>query len=174
MPPRVIKDQLTCPFEFWLAGTWRFCGLQWSHQKLKLLFHKFSNKVSYPILEHLCKFQVDILINARITAVQNLKNLYSFISRESFWWAKACDPNFWLSKLFLSKGFSIKTAKNWPKRSLPLSYGVFSNDAKFRSKTYQAFSIKILWQILLDMVPGDSRSWESSEKVHNVRCLREP
>ena len=51
---------------------------------------KFLHNVSSPVLKRLCKFQVDIPINARVTAVQNLENLYTFILRQPWWWTKEC------------------------------------------------------------------------------------
>ena len=38
---------------------------------------KFLHNVSKPVLKGLCKFQVDITINARVTAVPRLENLYT-------------------------------------------------------------------------------------------------
>ena len=40
---------------------------------------KFLHNVNNPVLKGLCKFQVDISINARVTSVQRLENLYTFI-----------------------------------------------------------------------------------------------
>ena len=47
-------------------------GLTWRHQKFKstTFFTKLLHNVNNPILKHLCKFQVDIPIDPRATAVQ--------------------------------------------------------------------------------------------------------
>ena len=41
---------------------------------------KFSHNVDKPILKDLCKFQVDMPVNARVRAVQNLENPIHFIA----------------------------------------------------------------------------------------------
>ena len=57
-------------------------------------FDKFLRDVNNPNnnLKHLCKFEVDISINARVMAVQSLEDLYIFILRQPCWWAKECPP----------------------------------------------------------------------------------
>ena len=49
---------------------------------------KLLHIVNNPILKYLCKFQVNIPINARIIAVESLKDLYTFILWQPCWWAK--------------------------------------------------------------------------------------
>ena len=44
-----------------------------------IFFTKFLHNVNNPVLKALCKFQVDIPINARVTAVQNLENLHTYL-----------------------------------------------------------------------------------------------
>ena len=57
-------------------------GLQWGHQKFKLttFLTKFLHKVNNTVLNDICKCQVDIPINARVTAGQSLeKSPYIYI-----------------------------------------------------------------------------------------------
>ena len=74
-----------------IRGFWdtSFCGLQWRHQKFKLttFWTKFWHNLNNPILKNLCKFQVDIPINAKSTAVQSFENLHTLILRQPWWWA---------------------------------------------------------------------------------------
>ena len=65
-------------------------GLQWRHQKFKLTI--FLTDIDYPSLKYLWKFKVDIPIHARVTAVQSLENLYTFILQQPCWWAKQTPP----------------------------------------------------------------------------------
>ena len=51
---------------------------------------KFSNKVYNLVLKDLCKLLVDKPLNARVTAVQSLENLHTFILLQPWWWAKEC------------------------------------------------------------------------------------
>ena len=54
------------------------------------LCNKILHNVYNPILKVFCKFQVDISINARFTAVQSLENLHTFILWQPCWRAKEC------------------------------------------------------------------------------------
>ena len=62
-------------------------ALRGLHQKFKLttFLTKLLHNVNTPILKYLCKFQVDILTNARVVAVQNLEDVYTFILRQLCW-----------------------------------------------------------------------------------------
>ena len=60
--------------------------------KLTTYLTKFFYNVNNPILRYLCKFQVDIPIIARVTAIESLENLCTFILRQPCWWAKECTP----------------------------------------------------------------------------------
>ena len=63
---------------FWLAVTS-------SKFKLMTLVTKFLHNVNSPILKGLCKFQVDIPINAR--PLKSLENFGTFILLQPCWWA---------------------------------------------------------------------------------------
>ena len=58
--------------------------------KLTTFLTKSLHNVNNPILKVLCKFQVDISINARVTTVQSLENLHTFKLWQPCWWAKEC------------------------------------------------------------------------------------
>ena len=53
--------------------------------KLTIFWTKFVHNVNNPVLKGLCKFQVDIPKNARVTAVQSLENLHTFILQQPCW-----------------------------------------------------------------------------------------
>ena len=59
---------------------------------IKNLNHNFFDKIftqcKYHILNDLFKFQVNIPTNARVTAVQSLENLSTFLLQQPCWWAK--------------------------------------------------------------------------------------
>ena len=46
---------------------------------------KFLHNVNDSILKVLCKFQVDLSINARVRTVHSLDNLHTFILRQPYW-----------------------------------------------------------------------------------------
>ena len=46
---------------------------------MKDFLTKFLHNVNNPVLKGLCKFQVDISKNARVTAVQSLENLHTSV-----------------------------------------------------------------------------------------------
>ena len=66
-------------------------GLQRRHQKFKLATFptKLLDNVNNPILKYLCKFQINIQPHARVTAVQSLEDLYTFILWQPSWWSQA-------------------------------------------------------------------------------------
>ena len=59
---------------------------------LKYVLTKFLHSVDKLALKGLCKFQVNKPENARVTAVQSLENLHTFMLRQPWWWAKECPP----------------------------------------------------------------------------------
>ena len=44
----------------------------------KQIFRQFLHNVNNPILTVLCKFQIDIPIDARVTVVRSLEDLHTF------------------------------------------------------------------------------------------------
>ena len=53
---------------------------------------KVLHNVNNLVLKGLCKFQVDIPKNSRVTAVQSLQNLHKFILPQPRWYVKECLP----------------------------------------------------------------------------------
>ena len=53
---------------------------------------KVLHNVNNPVLKGLCKFQVDIPKNSRVTAVQSLQNLHNLILPQPRWYVKECLP----------------------------------------------------------------------------------
>ena len=64
--------------------------MQCRHRKFKLTIFwiKFLHKVNNPFWNAVCKFQVGIPIDERVTAVQSLENLHTFILRQPL----SCPP----------------------------------------------------------------------------------
>ena len=79
--------------------------------KLTIFLTKVLHNVNKPILNDLCKFQVDTTINAKVTAVQSFKNLHTFMLRQPCWWARENSPtSFACNSVFVGpNGFKCGT-----------------------------------------------------------------
>ena len=76
-------------------------------------------------MKGLCKFQVDIPKSAKVTAVQSLGNLHTFILRQPCWQAKECLPAHF--PILHKKNFLTSLARN--------SVFIGPNKFKFGTKT---------------------------------------
>ena len=72
-------------------------------------------------MKDLCKFQVDIPINAKVAAVQSFENPHTFILRQPSWWARARPQPI----------FSNNITENSPNSFVWNSVFIGPNDLKF-------------------------------------------